>query len=453
MSHLRRTLATLAASAGLAHLRLTLTALAALTLLPPIASAQATTPPTTTPAVVQTPQASGRLRVFLDCDACFETYLRDEIDWIDFVRQPQDADVHILGTSTSTGGGGQEVALRFIGRGRFQGNDLELKSVSPSGDTDDMRRRRILRTISIGLLTYVERSGQGDAVRLDVEATKLGAGQTQLAEDPWHAWVLSLRGSMDFNYQEASRDREWSARVTADRVTDKWILGFASFLETSREEFKFDEGDEEEGEFFTVTRRERGAEWFVARGLTNHWSAGLQGATTSSTFGNVSLNVETGPIVEYNIFPYADYASRQLRLGYFIGMQHSRYNEITLFDKVEETNPLHIFETTLDLVQPWGELQTNFEFSQYLHDLSKYRLEVGGEASLRLTRSFSIDLDGSASRIRDQLSLPKRDASPEEVLLRLRELQSGYEIDFSINLTYRFGSIFNNIVNPRFGRN
>ena len=40
----------------------------------------------------------------------------------------------------------------------------------------------------------------------------------------------------------------------------------------------------------------------------------------------------------------------------------------------------------------------------------------------------------------------------EEVLLRLRELQSGYQVSVDISLTYSFGSIFNNIVNPRFGR-
>jgi hypothetical protein len=69
-------------------------------------------------------QAPSRVRVFLDCESCFETYLREEIEWIDFVRQPQDADVHLIGRSNSTGGGGQEVALRFVGLGRFQGVDL-----------------------------------------------------------------------------------------------------------------------------------------------------------------------------------------------------------------------------------------------------------------------------------------------------------------------------------------
>src|SRR5687768_2977387 len=63
-------------------------------------------------------QPSTRLRVFLDCD-CFAEYLRDEITWVDFVRQAQDADVHILSSERETGGGGRELTLRFVGRGRF----------------------------------------------------------------------------------------------------------------------------------------------------------------------------------------------------------------------------------------------------------------------------------------------------------------------------------------------
>jgi len=54
--------------------------------------------------------------------------------------------------------------------------------------------------------------------------------------------------------------------------------------------------------------------------------------------------------------------------------------------------------------------------------------------------------------IRDQLSIPRRGITSEEVLLRLRRLRSGYEYDFQLGLTYTFGSIFNTIVNQRFGR-
>jgi hypothetical protein len=47
---------------------------------------------------------------------------------------------------------------------------------------------------------------------------------------------------------------------------------------------------------------------------------------------------------------------------------------------------------------------------------------------------------------------PRRGATPEEILLRQRQLRSGYDYDFSLSLTYTFGSIFSAMVNPRFGQ-
>ena len=37
------------------------------------------------------------------------------------------------------------------------------------------------------------------------------------------------------------------------------------------------------------------------------------------------------------------------------------------------------------------------------------------------------------------------------MLLRLRELQSGYNVFVFFGINYSFGSLFNNVVNPRFG--
>ncbi|NOZ55257.1 MAG: hypothetical protein GXO73_00510, partial [Calditrichaeota bacterium] len=57
----------------------------------------------------------------------------------------------------------------------------------------------------------------------------------------------------------------------------------------------------------------------------------------------------------------------------------------------------------------------------------------------------------SISRIHDQLSLPKKGASREEVLLRRRMLATTYSYFVSFGVSYTFGSIYTNIVNPRFG--
>ena len=52
--------------------------------------------------------------------------------------------------------------------------------------------------------------------------------------------------------------------------------------------------------------------------------------------------------------------------------------------------------------------------------------------------------------MRDQLNIPARDLTDEEVLLRRRALETNYRWSFSFGITYQFGSIYNNVVNPRF---
>jgi hypothetical protein len=46
--------------------------------------------------------------------------------------------------------------------------------------------------------------------------------------------------------------------------------------------------------------------------------------------------------------------------------------------------------------------------------------------------------------------LKKGDVPEEEVLLRLQQLATGYSYFMHFGVNYRFGSIFNNVVNPRF---
>ena len=394
----------------------------------------------------QAPGSAPRLRVYLDCQDCFPDFLREEIHWVDFVRQPQDADVHLLTTSSDTGGGGQEVVLRFVGVNRFRDVNQDLRATSRPADTEDARRRDILRTVSVGLLGYIAREGLPAGVDLTVKSDRPEAAAVA-ARDRWNFWVFNLEGGGSLNAEETQRESDWSANISADRVTELWKLSFGARFEEDIEEFDLDEDDP-----LKVTRRERSGDWFAARGLDQHWSVGVIGDLQSSTFANIKFKFSAAPTVEFSVFPYSQYVSRQLRLEYAVGVERSKYHEVTLYGKLEETLGRHEMRATLDQRQTWGSLQASVEFGQYLHDLSKYRFEVGGELSYRIARGLELELDGSASRVRDQISLPARDATPEEILLRLRELASGYEVSFSVGLSYTFGSIFNNIVNPRFGR-
>jgi hypothetical protein len=393
------------------------------------------------------PDAAARLRVYLECD-CFQEYLRDQLGWVDFVRQPQDADVHILSSSRETGGGGRELVLRFVGRGRFDAVDTDLRVVSQAAETENSRRAQVLRTTTVGLLSYLARESLPAGLDLSVRAQDTAQTAAAPARDPWNLWVFNVSTGTSFEAEEANRELQWEVNATADRVTDEWKIGFGGRLDEQRQTFDLDEDDP-----FEVSRTERGLEWFVARGLGPHWSIGLDGEVESSTFDNTRFSAVTAPAVEFSIFPYRDYATRQFVIQYAAGVEHARYTEVTLFDRLEETRPRHELSANLDQRQPWGSLEAGIEWSQYLHDLARYRLEVEAEVSLRVMRGLSVNVEGNASRIRDQLSLPRRSATSEEVLLQLRELQSGYEVSFSVGVSYSFGSLFNNVVNPRFGDN
>lgn len=283
------------------------------------------------PPVLSTNQApSGRLRVYLDCRDCFSEYLRDQLDWVDFVRQPQDADVTVLSSSTQTGGGGREVVLRFVGRDLLAGVDRELRALSEPGESENRRRDVVHRTVMVGLLGYLAERGLPAGLQLAVESPE--GGPALASPDPWNLWVFRIRGNASYSAEESSRESRWSTNLSADRVTEAWKFSFGANVERERERFNLDEDVP-----FEVRRREQGGRAFAARSLGPHWSVGASALTSSSSFGNTRFRAGIGPTVEFSVFPYRDYATRRLVARYEVGVERVKYNEITLFDKLQET--------------------------------------------------------------------------------------------------------------------
>jgi len=397
------------------------------------------------PSSVFAQDANGRLKVYLDCDNCFGDYIREEVDMVEYVRDPAEADVHILVSRSDTGSGGTERAVALIGVGRFKGLDFKSRALSQSGDTEDTQRQRLATAITIGLLNYLSSDGVSGGLTVEVEQTAQ-PGQAGPVTDPWNFWVMSVQGSIAMTGEESSRQLDLGAEIAADRITDDWKITFGAEIEHRREDFDLDEDEPLRAE-----RDERDFDALVARSLNDHWSVGGRASVDSSTFENIAIRSFTGPAIEYNLFPYSQYTRRQLRLGYALGPYYARYREETLLFRMSDRMTQQQASITLDQREPWGSLQAELEYSTFLPDASLYRIELEGEVNVRLARGLSLAVELATSRIRDQLSILRRGVTAEEVLLRLRRLRSGYEYNLQIGLTYTFGSIFNTIVNPRFG--
>ena len=140
-----------------------------------------------------------------------------------------------------------------------------------------------------------------------------------------------------------------------------------------------------------------------------------------------------------------------MTLQYALGVHAYTYKEITLYDKMSETLPYHSLTMNLEARQPWGQVSLELDGSQYLSMLDKYRVEAGGGVSWRLGKGLSLSVNSWMSFLRDQLYLPKGEATTEEILVRQRQLATTYQYSVYFGISYTFGSIYNNVVNPRFG--
>ncbi|MDZ7691960.1 MAG: hypothetical protein U5K69_12665 [Balneolaceae bacterium] len=211
-----------------------------------------------------------------------------------------------------------------------------------------------------------------------------------------------------------------------------------------REKFEFDDKEN-----IISTSTSKSFTGFAAKSLGEHWSAGLTSQVASSTYDNIQLEAGASPTLEYNIFPYREYNRRELRIQYRISPSFQQYRDTTIFNKTEEQLVEQELEAILEITETWGSIEASLQGSHYMHDVSKNRLEFETSIEFRVYRGLSVNLGFQYSLINDQLSLSKKDLTEEEIFLRQRALATDYSMNATIGVSYTFGSIYNNIVNPR----
>ncbi len=385
------------------------------------------------------------LSVFLDCNArnCDFDHFRREIVWVNWVRDRRDADVHLLVTAERTGGRGWRYTLDYIGQRRFEGVDKSLTYVSDPDDTDAEVRDGLTRSMALGLVQFVETTPLAPRLRVLYEAPDVAVIQRE-EHDPWNLWVFRLDFDVSLEGEKRETSNSFGASVHADRVAEDLKVNIGIWGEYERDEFEFDDG-----EVVSSTSEEYSAWLSSVWSLDDHWSFGAGANVDRSTFLNRDLGVFVGPALEYNIFPYSESTRRQLTFRYMVEASYFKYELETVESKTEETLPRHSLVIGAAVQQPWGEIHGSLEGIQYFHDLKVHRLNSFVEVEYRLFRGLNLDVEVAVSRIKDQFFLPKGGLSDEEILLRRRQRETDFRYEFSVGLSYRFGSKFANIVNPR----
>jgi hypothetical protein len=378
-------------------------------------------------------------KVFIDCANCDMDFIRTEITFVNYVIERQAADVFIMITSQGTGGGGEKYTIEFTGKGRFENIKDTLKFDTSNDDTSDLIRNKVVRSLKMGLIRYISGTPLSDRISISY----LEENEKEELKDEWDSWVFSIGGSGYLNGNAGYDERNLHGYINVRRITEEWIIRSTYF-------FSHNYSDNRRAGSRS-TSESQNSDITVVKSLTDHWSAGIVSGWNTSEYSNRKNYFYLYPRVEYNIFPYSESNTRMLRIMYGIGANYTEYYQTTIYEKDKELRYKQSLEAALSVNKEWGNVNGSVTGSSFLHDLEKKRFDSYAQISLRIVKGLSLNLSGGYSIIHDQISLPKGDYTDEEILFQKKEMATTYSYWSSIGFSYTFGSIYNNVVNPRFG--
>lgn len=369
------------------------------------------------------------------------SFLRQEIDFVNHVRDPQQADINVFVTTERTGSGGFTYTMTFTGQKSFEGVDNVLTYTTRQTDTYDEERSAVSELLKVGLVPYLIRTPLVDQLKVDFAGEKLDPVPV---DDPWDSWVFDVEGGGSFRVEATQNSFSIRGSASADRVTENWKFRSNVYGNYHEENIQDDSSA-----VYTSISQNSGLHGVLVKSLTSHLSAGAYSDVYSNTYRNQAIGASLTPALEYNLYPYSESSRREWVVVYRVGYSYVRYIETTIFEKTEDLLLRQSLGTSINIRQPWGFIHASLEGSNYVHDFSKNSVDFNSNVSVRLAKGLSLRFNGGVEIIHDQLYLPASDVSLEERLLQQRQLATTYELSGSIGLAYTFGSMYNNVVNTR----
>ncbi len=388
-------------------------------------------------------EKESKLNVFLNCNFCDQSYIKQNLEHAEFVRDENFADVYLFFTNQRNGSGGRVYEIDFVGQNDYKEFKDKITYSTNSNNTGDEVRALMLKNIRLGLVRYWLKAGLQDKISIVIKRTK----PSDLLEevDPWNNWVFELGSNGFFNGHETYSNSNLNFNASARRITEKNKFIFRLRYGNNKQVYKFD------GEPDKVYKRvNKNVTLYNVFSLNNHWSLGVFSYFGGSDYSNKSLYAKLSPAIEYNFFDYKDSFKKQITLAYRIGGDYTEYIEKTVFGKEKELLWNHSLSLESSVRQTWGNINGSVRYESYLHDTALNQFSFNLGARVRVFKGFTFNVGGRYDITNNQINLAAGDLTVEEILLQQQQLKSGYNYRFNIGFSYTFGSMFNTVVNPRF---
>ncbi len=389
-----------------------------------------------------------KLKVFLDCTRswlCDFDYVRTEMKFVEFVRDRFQSDVHVLVNIQSSSTGGQQNEMNFLGQGKYAGLSDTLSFFNNPTLTDDDKRKQLVQYLKLGLIRFIAKKGGGKDLDISYKGSDEAKTEAPKAIDKWNYWVYQFGSSGSWSGSKNYKSSSYYGYFNADRETEDLKVNFYASADQNKQSFADENGGESQ---FKMQNYNSGLQ--IAKSVDQHWSYGFNAAYQNTIFSNIKAGFTFKPKIEYSIFPYSKFNSSRIVLQYMIGGVHNNYYDTTVYFKTSEWQWQQSLNLITSFTKPWGSVNIGIFYSNYLEDFKLNNVFFNGAVSWRITTGLNFGIYGNYGLIHDQIALRKGNFTRDQLLVRTRELQSSYDYGLGVGFSYRFGSIRNSIVNPRF---
>ena len=385
------------------------------------------------------------------------SYIRTEINIVDFLLDNKAADIHVLITSHITGGGSSQYQLIFFGQNQFKNQTDTLRFTTDPVATESENREVLIKYLKLGLMPFIVKTSSVKGVKIDMKQADSQEGTkkenlTAPTKDPWNYWVFRIGANGNFDGQKVYKGIRYNGNFSATRITDALKVSFSFYGNKNKTTYTYEDPLGVDPPFEYINNSHSyGFNHQLVKSINQHWSYGYNAGLLNSTFSNYKLQTTFGPAIEYNLFPYKESSNKKLTFRYTLDLVYNQYIDTTIYFKKKETLPGHGVNVALSFNQKWGGAFVGINYHHYfINKLKYYNAGMFGSLNLRITGGLSFNAFIFAGLVRDQLSLSGKDISQQDILTRRRLLASNYNYYTNFGIRYRFGSKLNNFVNPRF---
>lgn len=399
-----------------------------------------------------------QVTVFIDCNTdCDMRYIKTEINYIDFAPDRFLANVYIMLTSQQTGAGGKVLTLFISGQKDFAGMEDTLTFFRNSINTDDEYRKMLVLYLKLGLTRFISKTPIASRLSITAASDKQGEAINSLTnkKDRWNFWVFNIGLNGDLDSDDFSKNLRFGGNFNASRVTEKLKLNLN--LSSSKNERKIIY----QGEKSTFLNDHSNFSGTVVRSIGKHWGVGGFLYANQSTYSNYDFELNVYPAVEFSIFPYKDAVKKTITILYQAGRGYKNFIDTSYYGMLSQWTTKQDISLNIGILQKWGNIYGYISYESYLNAFTLgtnklkgtniNNLSFGGNLEFRVIKGLFFEFSAYANLTKGIYpNIAKKSFSRDDLLTNTQQYptQKRVNVDFGIN--YRFGSIYNNVVNPRF---